>query len=233
MRWDVPQQTFRNLPDHRQRRIVDVCLEEFACHGYREASLTRIIDRLGLAKGSFYRYFASKRDLYAYLIVYAMGRTLDLFEQVFAEEVDDLLDAWVRFVLTCAEQDNADPMLGYFAYRVFRNQRDAVLGDVPRRTLARGMEVLERHVRAHQHRGLLRRDVAPQTLVFFLMQAQAGFMDHMALVHGVDYEANARRGLPLIPMPTTQLQRELDGFSAVMRTGFLGPQSARQREVEK
>ena len=53
-----------NLTEERKKEIIDTCLREFALHDYNEVSLSKIIAELGLAKGSFYRYFETKRDLY-------------------------------------------------------------------------------------------------------------------------------------------------------------------------
>jgi AcrR family transcriptional regulator len=59
---------FHNLPEEQQSTILAAALTEFAAHGYRDASLNRIIEASGVSKGSMYYYFDSKVDLYAHLI---------------------------------------------------------------------------------------------------------------------------------------------------------------------
>ena len=44
-------------------------MAEFAEQPYRAASVSRVVSRAGVAKGSMYQYFANKRDLYAWLVV--------------------------------------------------------------------------------------------------------------------------------------------------------------------
>lgn len=219
----MPQQTFLNLSAERQREILEVCLEEFARHDYRDVSLTRIIDRLGLAKGSFYRYFLSKKGLYSYLIEYAVQHTRGLFEEIFSDPEDDILDAWVHFYLACAERDNADPLLGYFGYRVVREQHNVVLGDVPRRALQRGFELLGDLVSGQQQAGKIRSDVGAQRLVYVLVQVQNGFLDYLTLTHDIDFEANVRESRPLFTIPLTVLKQELEAFADILRHGFLPP----------
>jgi AcrR family transcriptional regulator len=46
---------------------VNAALEEFSGNDFESASLSDIIGRLGIAKGSFYRYFESKEALFDYL----------------------------------------------------------------------------------------------------------------------------------------------------------------------
>ncbi|RME83965.1 MAG: TetR/AcrR family transcriptional regulator [Caldilineae bacterium] len=64
----MPKATFFNLPDEKRAAICRVAVEEFASHPYNKASINRIVKRAGIAKGSFYQYFESKKDLYLYIL---------------------------------------------------------------------------------------------------------------------------------------------------------------------
>src|SRR3954462_3882634 len=64
-----PKATFHNLPEEKRRRIVDLAVEEFSEHPYRQASLSRIVTRAGIAKGSIYQYFDDKLALYRWLFL--------------------------------------------------------------------------------------------------------------------------------------------------------------------
>ncbi|HET6301276.1 TetR/AcrR family transcriptional regulator [Microbacterium sp.] len=74
----MPRPRFRRLTDEQQTRILDAALDEFAAHGYRGASLNRIIANTGVSKGSMYYYFDGKEDLYTHVI-------RDGLEQLLAE----------------------------------------------------------------------------------------------------------------------------------------------------
>lgn len=58
---------FAKLPSHLQQTILRVALDEFAAHGFHEASLNRVIDAAGISKGSMYYYFEDKADLYSHI----------------------------------------------------------------------------------------------------------------------------------------------------------------------
>jgi AcrR family transcriptional regulator len=45
-----------------------VILDEFSENDYANVSISRIVARAGIAKGSFYQYFENKEDLYGYLV---------------------------------------------------------------------------------------------------------------------------------------------------------------------
>jgi AcrR family transcriptional regulator len=64
----VPHQTFFNLPEDKRQQILQVVIDEFAENDYDQVSISRIVQRAGIAKGSFYQYFADKDDLYGYVL---------------------------------------------------------------------------------------------------------------------------------------------------------------------
>jgi len=64
----LPKQTFFNLPEEKRQRIIDESIEEFAEYYYHKASISRIVKKAGIAKGSFYQYFEDKNDLFRYII---------------------------------------------------------------------------------------------------------------------------------------------------------------------
>jgi AcrR family transcriptional regulator len=64
----MPTQTFWNLPPHKREALIAVAIEEFANHDYNDASISRIVQQAGIAKGSIYQYFADKRDLFLFLV---------------------------------------------------------------------------------------------------------------------------------------------------------------------
>lgn len=64
----MPKDTFLNLPNNKKERILDASIEEFARYSYHKASITRIVSKAKIAKGSFYQYFEDKKDLYKYIL---------------------------------------------------------------------------------------------------------------------------------------------------------------------
>lgn len=64
----MPSPTYHKLDVKKQERFYSVALDEFSTHGYHQASITKIVSKLGIAKGSVYQYFDDKYDLYRYLL---------------------------------------------------------------------------------------------------------------------------------------------------------------------
>jgi TetR/AcrR family transcriptional regulator len=216
----VPQKTFMNLTKERQKEIIDACLREFALHDYNEVSLSKIIAELGLAKGSFYRYFESKRDLYEYLIEYAKKMNIGLFEKTLQDPGDDILDAWSRFYLQAAMLDNKEPAFGGFGYKVSQERDNVVLGNVAFKSKMRGLEVLKGLFMEQQKKGNIRDDLDIDQMVYTLLQVQEGVMDYLALKYKIDFKKNISKGKPLFSIPEAVLEQELAGFAKILREGI-------------
>ena len=52
----------------RKQIIIDAATECFAKRGYHDTSISHIIDRAGIARGTFYLYFKSKHDVFRFIL---------------------------------------------------------------------------------------------------------------------------------------------------------------------
>jgi AcrR family transcriptional regulator len=76
-------ETFEKLPVSKKEQILQVCIEEFAQNGYKNASTNTIVKRLGISKGVLFLYFKNKRNLYLYLVEYLTIILVDDFFKQF------------------------------------------------------------------------------------------------------------------------------------------------------
>ena len=84
----MPKVTFFNLDPERRQAVVEASVEEFAKHPYEQASLTRIVENSGIAKGSMYQYFDDKLDLYLYVVDLAYEQKRTYVAKAFSLEGD-------------------------------------------------------------------------------------------------------------------------------------------------
>ncbi len=76
----------RVAKDHHERRqeFLDTARELFYAQGYEETSVTDILNKLDLSKGTFYHYFRSKEELLDQLVAHLAEGILAI--------VDDFID---------------------------------------------------------------------------------------------------------------------------------------------
>ena len=79
-----------------RRRLLDAAEEVFAEHGYHDASVARIVERAGVAQGTFYIYFRSKQEIFAQLVGDLNSRMREAMSKGVASGGGDRFDAEQR-----------------------------------------------------------------------------------------------------------------------------------------
>ncbi len=74
--------SFNRLSPDKQNRILDASIKEFAEHGYQIASMNRVVDSAGIAKGSLFNYFKTKSSLFIYIYGLALENVKDYLRTV-------------------------------------------------------------------------------------------------------------------------------------------------------
>ena len=72
-----------------RRRILESARDVFFRDGFMEANLDEVAEKAGVAKGTLYRYFDSKAELY----VAVLAHNGAIFEQKMQDTVDEALEA--------------------------------------------------------------------------------------------------------------------------------------------
>ena len=64
----MPTKLFFELQDDKQGKIISAGISEFASHGYSNASTNTMVKNCGISKGSLFKYFANKEELYFFIL---------------------------------------------------------------------------------------------------------------------------------------------------------------------
>lgn len=64
----MPTKLFFELNDEKRNKIIEICIDEFSQHGYTNSSTNRIIRNASISKGSLFKYFQNKEELYFYIL---------------------------------------------------------------------------------------------------------------------------------------------------------------------
>ena len=87
-------------PEQRCQEILDAATELFAEQGYSDAGTQELADRLGVGKGTIFRHFPTKRDLFLAAVDRVMGRLRERIDASL-EGVDDPLTRISTAVRSC------------------------------------------------------------------------------------------------------------------------------------
>lgn len=116
----MPTDTFNNLPKEKRNHIMHTAFEEFAENSYHAASISKIVRKSDISKGSFYQYFDNKQAFYRYLVETATDEKLNTIHKLPAPDPSsDLFDymRWQFFAQVLFELHQ--PNLAKILYRAF------------------------------------------------------------------------------------------------------------------
>lgn len=89
----MPSNTFLNLSEDKQTRLMDAASREFSAKPYNEVSINKIIQDAGIPRGSFYMYFQDKEELFRYLVHGYVEQLLMVLEESLLREGGDVFAA--------------------------------------------------------------------------------------------------------------------------------------------
>lgn len=170
----MPKPTFLNLPDEKRSRIIELALDEFSTHPYRQASLSRIVTRAGIAKGSMYQYFTNKLDLYQWLVTEELERRRDAWLQDHATPSTEedgrsgLFATLERMVMTRVGFMLAHPRLARLAASAMEPTADEELRDLHGALRREHVDELVTRIREAQVAGEIRANAEARSLAHFL-----------------------------------------------------------------
>lgn len=127
----VPKQTFYNLSEEKRQNFINTALEEFALYDYNSASLNRIVDLAGIAKGSIYQYFENKRDLYQYLVEIAVREKFTYIVLNLPDYPSDFYELLNSLLLLNAEFDLKNPLKSKLFLNTINEKNTDLLGSFP------------------------------------------------------------------------------------------------------
>lgn len=110
-------------PDQRKKEILDAATEVFSAKGYRVASVVDIIEAADIARGTFYRHFGSKKDVFLELIEFYFAEFEGVLEKCHVELMESLdrgatpLEVWKEFALAILRFHSETPELTVLIYR--------------------------------------------------------------------------------------------------------------------
>lgn len=112
----MPKKLFYDLHEEKRTRITQAALSEFAEKTYRESSTNCIVKKAGISKGSLFKYFDTKEDLYFYML----DHVIENFLKELKEEVTKLSQNLLERVAKYAELEFSWYLKNPTQYKFFK-----------------------------------------------------------------------------------------------------------------
>jgi len=211
----LPQKTFVNLPEDRKKEILNACFEEFALKDYESASLSSIIAKLGLAKGSFYRYFESKLDLYNFLGQFASNLVAANFVRYLNGSGTDFFQDWADFFLSFSEIEKEYPMAIRFRFKAAFEQSSEVSTEQNLERPLERIRFMSDVFRKYQENGLIRKDIDLDFFSLLMTFFNFTLSEYIGLKYRIPQTS------PLYAVDHEILKQETENLLDIVRRGWL------------
>lgn len=171
----MPNKTFEHLTNEKKEAVIQAALKEFTAHDFASASLNDIIASIGIAKGSFYRYFNNKQDLYDYLIRYGLEKKIQYVNQL-KEPTNDLFQLIQRMVSNYIRFNLENTELAAFMQKA-ASENSTVRDDYL--FLKNGRQVLIEKIKESQEHGIINARFSADFVCFCISQLLTGSSDYV------------------------------------------------------
>ena len=178
----MAKKTFLNLNAEKREQFLKVAFREFAEHDYHSASISRIVAKLGIAKGSLYQYFEDKQDLYIYLLDVASKRKNEFIRESTSAlaESGSFYELLKAIVLAGAAFDIRNPHYRLLILNAMKEHQSPKLENLAKELRLRSTEFLRDFVRMGIDRGTIRAGIDISLIVELTDALSLAIVPYMA-----------------------------------------------------
>lgn len=105
----MPKETFFNLPLNKKETIDIILLETFYAQAISHVKVSQIVDKMGMSRGAFYKYFEDLEDAYRYII---RKHSLIVHQDILAhikQFQSDFFKGIEMYLVWCSELGTVEP----------------------------------------------------------------------------------------------------------------------------
>lgn len=207
----MPKQTFFNLPEEKREKLIDVAIDEFAKNSFNSASITKIVEKAGIAKGSLYQYFEDKKDLYKYILDLSSNKKKEyLIEWMnrlqhlsFIEMIREL---YIKGVDFAADNPKLAGIANNFMKENDLNFKEEILGI----SIEKSNQLFEQLIDNAKSKGEVNRDIDTKVAAFLVTNMNTSIIDYM--LNYMDYDEILKNKV--------ELMDKVDKMLFIMENGF-------------
>lgn len=189
--YTMPKETFFNLPEEKRALICQVAMDEFADYSFEQASINRIVTKSGIAKGSFYQYFADKKDLYLYLLSLAAQEKIKYLTPVMNSlEQADFFQLLHGIYLAAIKFAIENPKYSQISKKVLQNRNSPIYQEIIHDNTPTANEFFKNLLRNAITKGEVRADINLEMVAYLITSLHTIIAEYYMERVSVDFDAS-------------------------------------------
>lgn len=216
----MPKETFFNIKEEKREALTDAFLREFAVKSYDEASITEVVKKLGIAKGSIYQYFNDKLDLFIFLIGECSTVKRKYTDSIRREDFPDFWTYFRELYVRGFQFDEENPLESHFLHKLTQNLNSPSVKKLYEEMLDQIVKGFEMIARYEMEAGLFRSDISVKTLGFSLYKLGVSIQEQLEHSGVIEPTKSIDDKLPVYRGKKEQLMHTVDEYIMIMKPAF-------------
>ncbi len=172
------------MEQEKRYRLIQAAMQEFS-RGYNAANTDRITHNAGISKGLLFHYFGSKKELFLFLMKYAVDLVTGEYIKVSFESQDFLENMW-KVSLLAIDLTYKYPETYQFLVKGYFSLNEIIPEGMPRE-FGNPTEELMLKIYQNTDTSFFRDDVDPDKARQIIIWTMKGFSDKL-LIYGSDID---------------------------------------------
>lgn len=159
--------TFKNIPEQKQRKILDVAVNEFATEGFDNANINTIAKKAEVSVGSLYKYFETKTDLFLTSVNYGLSE-LDSVIELVASSEEDVMIKLEKLTRSYIEISRRSKVLIKLYNEITSESNSPIIEKIASRIEEKTCAAYRKTIEDGQKSGEIRQDIDPGIAAFLV-----------------------------------------------------------------
>lgn len=175
----MPKETFFNLNEEKQEKVVRSAISEFLKHGFEKGNIGDIAKSAGVAKGSMYQYFENKRELFMYSVRWAINQLVKKSNEYIVPKEVNIFEYFLQSSLQILQHFKEERELAIFVQDVFLGKYRGMTDESITIMMKAADEYVLKLIREGKKNGSIRKDIDDNILSMFMTGASMKMKESM------------------------------------------------------
>lgn len=218
----MPNDAFFKIPKSKQDKIIRVAFQEFTAMDYDRASISEMVRKLKIAKGSLYDYFGSKKLLYEHLLLLSQQTKRAYTRPLLKDPPESFAEFFVEFQKVQLAFELENPMMAKLLANAHLEVFSQDIGNQRRRLKKMSLDFAQGMIDREIFRGGIRSDIDPVLVSWFLSQCTNSLMDYLIMRYDIGERELKNKRFFLKKVDEDDLSKIFTDLSNLLTHGFKG-----------
>jgi AcrR family transcriptional regulator len=196
---------------------MEAALREFAYQNFEAASVTNIVKKLKIAKGSVYQYFENKLDLWLFLKDHCEKTKMQYIQNVKRSDFKNFWNYYKAMYQSGIAFDLEQPLCSVFLYQVGFKESSPEVRPYLNTWKKKGLTMFTQMIDEGKKDGTFSKNHSSELMAHFMLSMSMSIADLMQSRYNIDFDGNIKKGKPLFAKNSKELMQAVDELVSLLQ----------------